>query len=173
MDNKSWLITRNLQEVMGGDQSVSAMETIMMIRPLHIYWGTATTGVPHIGYFVPMAKIADFLRAGCKVTILLADLHAHLDSMKTPIDLLTHRINFYREIILMMLDTIGVDSAKLSFVVGSTFQLSTPYTLDMYRLATMTTYRNATKAGADVVKESSNPTLGPMLYPLLQALDIH
>ena len=36
-------------------------------RPLKIYWGTATTGKPHIAYFVPMAKIADFLRAGCEV----------------------------------------------------------------------------------------------------------
>ena len=36
-------------------------------RPLKVYWGTATTGKPHIAYFVPMAKIADFLRAGCHV----------------------------------------------------------------------------------------------------------
>jgi tyrosyl-tRNA synthetase len=26
-----------------------------------VYWGTATTGKPHLGYFVPMYKIADFL----------------------------------------------------------------------------------------------------------------
>ena len=38
-------------------------------RPLKIYWGTATTGKPHIAYFVPMAKIADFLRAGCEVPV--------------------------------------------------------------------------------------------------------
>jgi tyrosyl-tRNA synthetase len=38
-------------------------------RPLKIYWGTATTGKPHIAYFVPMAKIADFLRAGCEVLL--------------------------------------------------------------------------------------------------------
>merc|ERR1712137_1359437 len=40
-----------------------------------IYWGTATTGRPHIAYFVPISKIADFLNAGCAVTILFADLH--------------------------------------------------------------------------------------------------
>jgi tyrosyl-tRNA synthetase len=28
---------------------------------IKIYWGTATTGKPHFGYFVPMYKIADFL----------------------------------------------------------------------------------------------------------------
>ena len=36
---------------------------------LSLYWGTATTGKPHIAYFVPMTKIADFLHAGCEVCI--------------------------------------------------------------------------------------------------------
>ena len=36
---------------------------------LSLYWGTATTGKPHIAYFVPMTKIADFLHAGCEVYI--------------------------------------------------------------------------------------------------------
>lgn len=36
-------------------------------RDIKIYWGTATTGKPHVAYFVPMSKIADFLRAGCEV----------------------------------------------------------------------------------------------------------
>lgn len=36
--------------------------------------GTATTGRPHCGYFVPSIKIAQYLAAGCDVTILLADI---------------------------------------------------------------------------------------------------
>ena len=43
------------------------MKTILTERDVRIYWGTATTGRPHVAYFVPMAKIADFLRAGCHV----------------------------------------------------------------------------------------------------------
>ncbi|KAF8127167.1 hypothetical protein EV363DRAFT_1401225 [Boletus edulis] len=38
------------------------------------YWGTAPTGTPHaahIGYYVPLTKIADFLRAGVEVKVLL------------------------------------------------------------------------------------------------------
>ena len=35
-----------------------------------MYWGTATTGKPHVAYFVPMSKVADFLRAGCEVNRL-------------------------------------------------------------------------------------------------------
>lgn len=43
------------------------LKTIVGERSLKLYWGTATTGKPHIAYFVPMTKIADFLNAGCEV----------------------------------------------------------------------------------------------------------
>jgi len=42
---------------------------ILRERDLRIYWGTATTGKPHVAYFVPMSKIADFLKAGCEVSM--------------------------------------------------------------------------------------------------------
>ena len=84
---KKQLITRNLQEVLGDER----IDEILKTRDLKIYWGTATTGKPHIAYFVPMSKIADFLLAGCEVTILFADLHAYLDNMKAPWELLTLR----------------------------------------------------------------------------------
>lgn len=47
------------------------LKSIISERPLKLYWGTATTGKPHIAYFVPMMKIADFLRAGCEVIFSL------------------------------------------------------------------------------------------------------
>ena len=84
---KKVLITRNLQEVLGDER----IDEILKVRDLKIYWGTATTGKPHIAYFVPMSKIADFLLAGCEVTILFADLHAYLDNMKAPWELLNLR----------------------------------------------------------------------------------
>ena len=84
---KKNLITRNLQEVLGDER----IDEILKVRDLKIYWGTATTGKPHIAYFVPMSKIADFLLAGCEVTILFADLHAYLDNMKAPWELLNLR----------------------------------------------------------------------------------
>jgi tyrosyl-tRNA synthetase len=62
-DSKYDLITRNLQEVLGEDK----LKSILKERDVKIYWGTATTGRPHIAYFVPMTKIGDFLKAGCEV----------------------------------------------------------------------------------------------------------
>jgi tyrosyl-tRNA synthetase len=77
-----------LLAVMGDEKGATtkAIREIVAKRDLKVYWGTATTGAPHIAYFVPMSKIADFLRAGAEVTILFADLHAFLDNqvMVTP-----------------------------------------------------------------------------------------
>jgi hypothetical protein len=49
---KKELITRNLQETLGEDK----IDEILKTRDLKVYWGTATTGKPHIAYFVPMSK---------------------------------------------------------------------------------------------------------------------
>lgn len=106
---KHALITRNLQETLGGDK----LTTILAERDVKIYWGTATTGKPHVAYFVPMSKIADFLRAGAEVTVLFADLHAYLDNMKAPWELLQLRVKYYEASIKAMLRSIGVPIEKL------------------------------------------------------------
>jgi tyrosyl-tRNA synthetase len=165
--DKYTLITRGLQETIGEERLRKLLEE----RDLRLYWGTATTGRPHIGYFVPMAKIADFLHAGCEVTILFADLHAFLDNMKAPWELLAFRTKYYEKIIKSMLKSIGVPLDKLKFVRGTDYQLTREYTLDMYRLSSVVTEHDAKKAGAEVVKQVASPLLSGLLYPGLQALD--
>jgi len=58
------------------------------------------------------------------VTILFADLHAYLDNMKAPWELLELRVQYYEQIIKAMLESIGVPLDKLKFVKGTDFQLS-------------------------------------------------
>ncbi|RWS27049.1 tyrosine--tRNA ligase: cytoplasmic-like isoform X2 [Leptotrombidium deliense] len=168
-EEKQALITRNLQEVLGEDR----LKEILSIegRDLSIYWGTATTGKPHIAYFVPMSKIADFLKCGCEVKILFADLHAYLDNLKAPWDLLKLRTEYYTEIIKAMLESIGVPLEKLTFVKGSDYQLTKEFSLDVYRLSSLVTEHDAKKAGAEVVKQVEHPLISSLLYPGLQALD--
>ena len=69
-EEKFKLITENLQEVVGEEK----LKEIIKKKDLKVYWGTAPTGKPHVGYFVPILKIGDLLKAGCHVTILFADL---------------------------------------------------------------------------------------------------
>jgi tyrosyl-tRNA synthetase len=64
-EEKKGLIIHNLQEMLGEEKLIELLK--QPGRDFSIYWGTATTGRPHIAYFVPMSKIADFLRAGCQV----------------------------------------------------------------------------------------------------------
>ncbi|ORX44149.1 tyrosyl-tRNA synthetase [Piromyces finnis] len=161
------LISRNLQEVLGGEE----IKKILNERDLNLYWGTAPTGRPHVGYLVPMSKIADFLAAGCNVTILFANLHAYLDNMKAPWELLKYRTEYYQVVIKATLKSIGVPIDKLKFVNGTDYQLSEKYTLDVYKLSAMVTAHDAKKAGAEVVKQSDTPPLSGLLYPGLQALD--
>ena len=53
-----------LQEVLGEDRLEALLKEGQRVR---IYWGTATTGKPHVAYYVGVTKISDFLKAGCEV----------------------------------------------------------------------------------------------------------
>lgn len=167
MESKYDIITRNLQEVLGQDE----LKKILAERDITIYWGTAPTGKPHIGYFTPISKLADFLEAGCKVIILLADIHAFLDLRTVSFEEVKHRTEYYKLCIRAMLQGIGVPVDKLEFVVGSSFQLSKEYSLDTFRLSAIVTEHDAKKAGSEVVKQQKYPVISSLIYPNLQALD--
>lgn len=163
----SELICKNLQEVIGRD----VLDKIVEKRPLKIYWGTAPTNKIHLGYFVPILKIADFINAGCEITILFANLHAYLDSMKSNLKQLGSRTEYYKIMIIEMLLLLGVDVTKIRFVNGMDFQLTQAYSFDVYRINSLITVAKAKHSGAEVVKSSDNPTMNGLLYPTLQALD--
>jgi len=169
-NEKYELMTRNLQEVMGQELEIKA---ILDQETFKVYWGTAPTGKIHLGYFVPFLKIADFLDAGCEVTILLADIHAYLDNMKSTLEQLKFRTEYYEVMIKTVLTSLNIDINKLKFVKGSDYQLSSNYTMDVYKINSLTTLSNAKHAGAEVVKQSGNPSMTGLLYPSLQSLDEH
>ncbi|MBT3395311.1 tyrosine--tRNA ligase [archaeon] len=160
------LITRNLQEVI---EEKELKELLKKKKNPSVYWGTMPTGSVSIAYFFPMLKIADFLNAGLKVKILLADLHAALDSV--PWEILEKRYEYYEELILTILKTIKVDVSKLEFVKGSELQLKEEYFHDLLKLSTFSTINASKKAASEVVKLGDNPKLSGIIYPLMQALD--
>lgn len=168
-EQRAALIKSKLQEVLHEDWLDDIV--IKQNRPLSLYWGTAITGRPHCGYFVPMIKVAEFLKAGCRVKILMADLHGFLDNTKAPIEQVKKRAIHYKKTVQSLLKTVGVSLDKLEFVNGSEYQLSAEYSMDNYRLMTIVTEHDAKKAGSEVVKQIDNPTLAGSIYPLMQALD--
>ncbi|KAK3295047.1 uncharacterized protein B0H64DRAFT_200950 [Chaetomium fimeti] len=167
-DKRFALIKENLAEVLNEEIIKKILDEGQHPK---IYWGTATTGRPHCGYFVAAIKIAQFLAAGCDVTILLADIHGFLDNLKAPLELVMHRAEFYRHIIIATLQAIGVSTEKLRVVLGSSYQKSPEYVMDVYKMASLISEHDAKKAGAEVVKQTDNAPMSGLLYPILQVLD--
>ena len=94
-----------------------------------------------------------------------------LDNLKAPIELVKFRAEYYKFVIISLLKSVNVPIEQLEFVLGSSYQLSEKYTMDLFRLSSVVTEHDAKKAGAEVVKQVENSTLSGLIYPLMQALD--
>ncbi len=165
-NEKFELIKRNTAEIITEKELKELLEKKK--KPV-IYWGTATTGKPHIGYLFPALKIADFLKAGFHVKILLADLHAALDNV--PWNVVERRYDYYAKIIPLLIKSIGVEVKDLEIVKGSEMQLKPEYMYDVLQMSSQVSVHDATKAASDVVKMGDNPKLSGIIYPIMQAID--
>lgn len=166
IDEKIRLVRRNVSEIIGEED---LNKLLLEKEEPSCYLGTAPTGIPHVGYFIWGLKVADLLKAGFKVKILLADLHAALDN--TPWEVLSERYEFYSNIIPLMIEAMGADISKLEFVRGSEFQLTKEYLMDIFKMSSVTSVHDCHKAASEVVKLGDSPKLSGYIYPLMQALD--
>lgn len=105
------------------------------------------------------------------MTILLADIHAFLDNLKAPIEMVEQRAQYYRFMITAILQAVGISTDKLKFVLGSSYQKTPDYVMDVYRMCSVVSEHDARRAGSETVKQSANPPLSGLLYPVLQILD--
>jgi tyrosyl-tRNA synthetase len=167
--DRTRLVSRNVEELVT-DEELEAL--LAGDGTPTAYIGYAPTGEMHIGHFTTIRKLADFLRAGLEVKVLVADLHAHLDDEKSPFDLLDARSDYYRAAIEAMVAVAGADPDAIEFVRGSDLELDPDYELDLLRMAADTTISRAKRAGSEVVRQSDNPKLGGVIYPLMQTQDV-
>ena len=166
VEKRFQLIKRNTEEIVSESELKELLKTKK--QPV-VYLGTAITGRPHIGYFAWVLKLSDFLKAGFKVKILLADLHGALDN--TPWPVLEQRYKYYSKIIPLMFESLGVNPKDLEFVKGSEFQLKPEYMYDVLQMSTFNSINDTKRAASEVVKFGDNPKLAGLLYPIMQALD--
>ena len=166
VDERWTLITRGNAEIIGEDELRKKVESG---KEVSVYLGTAPTGIPHIGYFLWALKMADFSRAGLKVKVLLADMHALLDNVSW--NILDERYKYYEKVIPLLMEAMGGDVSKLEFVKGSDFQLSKNYVFDIFKMSSITSNHDSLKAASEVVKMGDNPKVSGLVYPLMQALD--
>ncbi|KAF7291477.1 Tyrosine--tRNA ligase [Mycena kentingensis (nom. inval.)] len=184
-DEKFEIITRSLQEVLGGD-SIKAIlaegrspkgyfgadghhgsTSHRLLCPTHknIRLSASWRGDDH-----PVCWSALFFHL-CQRFSTGSDIHAFLDNMKAPYELVEYRVKYYQALLTAVFKSLGISTSKLTYKKGSDYQLTSKFNMDNYRLCATVTEHDAKKAGAEVVKQVDSALLSGLLYPGLQALD--
>ena len=155
-------VKRNTLEILTDDE----LEALLERGSVTAYYGTAPTGPVHIGYFATLGKVFDFQSVGIKTKILIADIHAALDDLKTKWEEIDLKAEYYQKCFELAFPW----KSKPEFVRGSSYQYNTKYYRDILRGATMTTVKRATRAASEVTR-MRNPKVSELIYPIMQALD--
>ena len=157
------IIKRNAAEII----TLEALEKLLAEKKkITAYYGTAPTGPVHIGHLATLTKIFDFSEAGIRNKILIADLHAALDDLKSPWSEINKRAEYYKKCIELALPW----RIKPKIFLGSDFQLNYDYMLDVLKMSSTTTVTRALRAASEVCR-LKEPKVSEVIYPLMQALD--
>ncbi|WP_456466113.1 tyrosine--tRNA ligase [Methanopyrus sp.] len=165
MAEDAWeLVTRNAVEIVTEEELRRILEE--KDEPV-AYVGFEPSGDIHLGHKLVIDKMVDLQRAGFRVIILLADLHAYLNEKGS-----LEEVRELAEYNKRCFTALGLDPKRTEFVLGSEFQLEEDYALDVYRMARHTTMRRARRSMDMIARREENPPVSQAVYPLMQALDI-
>lgn len=152
-----------LVEIMTQEELKNLLETKK--HPVS-YWGVATSGPLHIGYLKPINKQLDLIKAGFRHKVLVANIHAYLDDMKCPWELLEARTRYYAKTLKLA----GLDPEQMKFIISSDFQLTKEYFTDVLRAIALVTTKRALRAASEVCRIKI-PHVSELIYPIMQILD--
>src|SRR3989338_2438957 len=124
IDEKLELIKKNTEEIVSID---ALKELLNKKKNPRVYCGYEPNGSLHLGHFVTITKLMDLEKAGFKVVILLADIHALLNR-KGGEEAIKKEVENWRK-------TIKAIGIKAEVVLGSDFEFSKEYQLDVMKLA--------------------------------------
>ena len=162
--DKLALITRNTEEIVTTEELEALVNSE---KQPSAYVGYEPSGKIHMGHVLTVNKLLDLQQAGFKITVLLADVHAYLNEKGTMDEV--GKIADYNKRCFIAL---GLDEKNTNFVLGSSYQLSSEYMLDVLKLARSTTLNRARRSMDEVSRNSEDPKVSQMIYPIMQALDI-
>jgi tyrosyl-tRNA synthetase len=158
------LIKRNVQEIVTEEE---LEELLNKQEAPRAYVGYEPSGKIHMGHVLTVNKLIDLQKAGFKITVLLADVHAYLNRKGTLEEV--RKIADYNRRCFIAL---GLDEEKTDFVYGSDFQLGAEYMLNVLKLSRAVTLNRARRSMDEVGRAMDDPTVSQMVYPLMQAVDI-
>lgn len=158
------LITRNAEEVVTEEELRQLIETKEKPRA---YVGYEPSGEIHLGHMMTVQKLMDLQEAGFEIIVLLADIHAYLNEKGT-FEEIAEVADYNKKVFIAL----GLDESRAKFVLGSEYQLSRDYVLDVLKMARITTLNRARRSMDEVSRRKEDPMVSQMIYPLMQALDI-
>ncbi len=155
------LIKRNTIEII----SEKELEDLLKKNKKPIaYCGYEPNGPMHLGHFVTITKLIDLEKAGFKIKILLADVHAFLNRKGNEEQIKKEVKNWEKTIKAIKLDA--------EVVLGSSFQFKPDYQMDVMRLAQASTINRGLRSMQEIARDIDNATISQLLYPLMQVVDI-
>ena len=155
------IIKKNTSEIVSENELIELLKTKK--KPV-VYCGYEPNGPMHLGHFVTITKLLDLEKAGFKVIILLADVHALLNRKGNEEDIKKEVENWKRTI-----KAIGIDA---EIVLGSDFQFKKDYQIDVMRLAQSSTINRGLRSMSEIARDVENATISQLWYPLMQVADI-
>ena len=162
--DKLALITRNTEEIVTQEELEKLINSDKIPSA---YVGYEPSGKIHMGHVLTVNKLLDLQQAGFEITVLLADVHAYLNEKGT-----MEEVREVAEYNKRCFIALGLDEKKTKFVLGSSYQFEPQYMLDVLKFARTTTLNRARRSMDEVSRETENPKVSQMVYPLMQALDI-
>lgn len=161
INEKLELIKKNTEEIV----TLEALQELLKKKKNpRVYCGYEPNGPLHLGHFVTITKLMDLEKAGFKVVILLADIHALLNRKGGESEIKKEVENWKKT-----LKAIGV---KAEIVIGSDFEFKKEYVLDVMRLAQDSTINRGLRSMQEVARDIEGATISQLWYPLMQVVDI-
>lgn len=155
------LIKRNTQEIV----SLDALKNLLKKKKQpRVYCGYEPSGPMHLGHFVTITKLMDLEKAGFKVIILLADVHALLNRKGSEAEIKKEVENWKK--------TIRATGIKAEIILGSDFEFSKDYQLDVMKLAQNFSIQRGLRSMQEIARDVQSATISQLWYPLMQVTDI-
>jgi len=158
MDNS--LLMRNVSEVVSEEEFDALVESKK--KPV-VYCGYEVSGPVHIGSMVTVVKLLDFLEAGFKVKVLLADLHTQLNIKDVDVD---EMVSYWTK----TFKALGLSGAE--YVRGSDFQYGREYVEDVLKIASASTLNRALRSMQEIARDIEHARVSQVIYPLMQIADV-
>ncbi len=173
-DEKFQLITRNCQEVLTEGDLRALVESNKVINH---YIGFEISGLVHLGTgLMSMGKIADFLKAGVRCRIFLADFHTYLNNKLGGNweNIRWAAENYFKQALIASLKCFGVGENEVEFVSGKELYENNPQHWETFMRVgkQITLSRNLRSISIMGKKQGQEVDMATLFYPPLQVADI-